>query len=86
MTDKDILESKIDLSEAHTTERDKQALYNILLKYGEAFSLRHEIGLCPSMEVNLELKYKTPFYIRPFPIKEDRKEYCRKKNEIRLSD
>ena len=45
----------------------------ILLKYREAFSLRDEIGLCPNMEVKLELKDKTPFNIRPFPIKEEEK-------------
>ena len=68
MTDKEILESTIDLSEACITERQKQALYKILLKYKEAFSLRDEIGLCPNVEITLELKDKTPFYIRPFPI------------------
>ena len=73
MTDKEILESTIDLPEACITEKQKQALYKILLKYREAFSLRDEIGLCPNMEVKLELKDKTPFYIRPFPIKEEEK-------------
>ena len=72
MTDKKILESTIDLSEACITEKQKQALYKILLKYRDAFSLRDEIGLCPNMEVKLELKDKTPFYIRPFPIKEEK--------------
>ena len=73
MADKEILESTTDLSEACITEKQKQALYKILLKYREAFSLRDEIGLCPNMEVKLELKVKTPFYIRPFPIKEEEK-------------
>ena len=71
MTDKEILESTIDLSEACIREKQKQALYEILLKYREAFLLRDEIGLCPNMEVKLELKDKTSFYIRPFPIKEE---------------
>ena len=52
--------------------KQKQALYKILLKYREAFSLRDEIGLSPNMEVKLELKDKTSFYIRPFPIKEEK--------------
>ena len=43
------------------------------MKYKEAFSLWDEIGLCPNMEVKLELKDKNPFYIRPFPIKEEEK-------------
>ena len=71
MTDKEILESTVDLSEACITEKQKKALYKILLKFREAFSLRDEIGLCPNVEVKLELKDKTPFYIRPFSIKEE---------------
>ena len=73
MTDKELLESTIVLSEACITEKQKQVLYRILLKYKEAFSLRDEIGLCPNMEVKLELKDKTPFYIGPFPSKEEEK-------------
>ena len=73
MTDKEILESIIDYSEACITERQKQALYKTQLKHREVFSLRDEIGLSPNMEVKLELKEKTPFYIRPFPIKEEQK-------------
>ena len=73
MTDKEILESTVDLSVACITERKKQILYKILLKYREAFSLQDEIGLCPNMEVKLELNDKTPFDIRSFLIKEEEK-------------
>ena len=72
MTDKELLERTIDPSEGCITGKRKQALYKILLKYREAFSLRDEIGLCPNMEVKLELKNKTPYYIRPFTIKEEK--------------
>ena len=73
MTDKEIVESTMDLSEACITEKQNQALYKILLKYREAFSLRDEIGLCTDMKVKLELKDKTPIYIRHFPITEEEK-------------
>ena len=56
MTDKEILESTIDLSEACITERQKHALYKNLLKYRETFQFRDKIGLCPNMEVKLELR------------------------------
>ena len=46
----------------------------MLYKYKKAFSLRDEIGLCQSMEVELELRDETPFFIRPFPIKESDKD------------
>ena len=36
--------------------------------------MRDEIGLCQNMEVELELRDETPFFIRPFPIKESDKD------------
>ena len=45
-----------------------------MYKYKKAFSLTDEIGLCQSMEVELELKDESPFFIRPFPIKESDKD------------
>ena len=44
-----------------------------MIKYKDAFSLRDEIGQCPNMKVELEFNDKTPFFIRPFPIKESDK-------------
>ena len=76
MTDKEILESTIDLSEACITEKQKQALYKILLKYREAFSLRDEIGLCPHMEVKLELKDKDSILHQTISNQRGRKDYC----------
>ena len=74
MTDRECLENYIDLSDSDITEREKKNLYEVLYKYKKAFSLRDEIGLCQSMEVELELRDETPFFIRPFPIKESDKD------------
>ena len=74
MTDRECLENYIDLSDSDITEREKNNLYKVLYKYKKAFSLRYEIGLCQSMEVGLELRDETPFFIRPFPIKESDKD------------
>ena len=74
MTDRECLENYIDLSDSDITEREKKNLYKVLYKYKNAFSLRDEIGLCQSMEVELELRDETPFFIRPFPIKESDKD------------
>ena len=74
MTDKEILEKFVDLSDSDLTKKKKEQLYKVLLKYKAAFSLRDEIGLCPNMEVELELTDTSPFFIRPFPIKESEKE------------
>ena len=61
------------MSETCITERQKQALYKSLLKYREAFSFRDEIGLCPNMEVKLELKEKAPFTSDPFQLRNKKK-------------
>ena len=74
MTDRECLENYIDLSDSDITEREKKNLYKVLYKYKKAFSLRDEIGLCQSMEVELELRDETPFFIRPFPLKESDKD------------
>ena len=74
MTDKEILEKFVDLSDSDLTKKEKEQLYKVLLKYKAAVSLRDEIGLCPNMEVELELTDTSPFFIRPFPIKESEKE------------
>ena len=70
MTDQEILEKYIDLSDSDLNSAEKRSLYKVLVKYKDAFSLRDEIGLCPNMEIELELNDETPFFIRPFPIKE----------------
>ena len=74
MTAQEILEKYVDLSDSDLNAAEKKSLYKVLLKYKEAFSLRDEIGLCPNMEIELELNDDTPFFIRPFPIKETEKE------------
>ena len=60
-TDREILEKYVDLSDSDLTKKEKEQLYKVLLKYKTAFSLRNEIGLCPNMEVELELTDTTSF-------------------------
>ena len=74
MTDGECLKKYIDLSDFDMSETEKRNLYKLLYKYKKAFSLRDEIGLCQNMEVELELKDESPFFIRPFPIKESDKD------------
>ena len=74
MTDRECIEKFVDLSDSDITETEKKNLYKLLYKYKKAFSLRDGIGLCQSMEVELELKDESPFFIRPFPIKESDKD------------
>ena len=78
MTDLEIMKLKINLSESELDAPKKDLLYQELLKYREAFSLRDEIGSCPFFEVSLKLKDDTPFFVRPYPIREDMKPVVQK--------
>ena len=46
---------------------------DMLYKYKEAFSLRDEIGTCPNIEVEIEVTDKSPFFIRPYHVREEYK-------------
>ena len=73
-TDRELLEKTIDLSESYLTPKEKEQFYDLLEEYKKAFSLRDEIGLAQDMQIELELTDTTPFFIRPFSVKEDMKE------------
>ena len=42
----------------------------MLYEYKDVFSLRDEIGMCSNIEVNVEVTYNSPFFIRPYHVKE----------------
>ena len=46
---------------------------DMLFKYKEAFSLRDEIGMCPNIEVGIDITDKSPFFIRPYHVREEDK-------------
>ena len=52
---------------------------DILYKYKEAFSLRDEIGMCPNIEIEIDVMDKSPFFIRPYHVKEEDKNLIDKK-------
>ena len=54
MTDQEILEKYIDLSDFDLDSAEKRSLYKVLVKYKDVFSLSDEIGLCPNMEIELK--------------------------------
>ena len=82
MTDEEIIHKYVDLSDSCLSKKDKIKLLRVLCKHKKAFSLRDEIGECPYMEVELELNDTKPFFIKPYPIREEDKavidkEMCR---------
>ena len=50
-----------------------------MYKYKEAFSLKDEIGTCLNIEVEIDVTDKSPFFIRPYHVKEEDKTLTDKK-------
>ena len=73
MTDKEILDKHIDLENSCLTESEKLQVRDMIYEYREAFSLRDEIGTCPNIEIDMDVMDKTPFFIRPYHIREENK-------------
>ena len=46
---------------------------DMLYKYKEAFHLRDEISASPNIEVEIDVTDKSPFFIRPYHVKEEDK-------------
>ena len=42
-----------------------------MYEYQDVFSLRDEIGMCPNIEVNIEVTDNSPFFIKPYHVKEE---------------
>ena len=63
----------INLDNSCLTKIEKTQVRNLLYKYKDAFSLRDEIGLCPNIEIEIDITNKSPFFIRPFHANEEDK-------------
>ena len=72
-TDREILEKYINLDNTCLTLKEKEEIMDMLYKYKEAFSLRDEIGTCPNIEVGINVTDKSPFFTRPYHIREENK-------------
>ena len=73
MTDREILDKYVNLDNSCLTKSEKEQVRDLLYKYKDAFSLRDEIGLCPNIEIEINVTDKSPFFIRPFHANEDDK-------------
>ena len=73
LTDREILEKYVDLKNSCLNKEEKVKVMDMLFKYKEAFSLRDEIGTCPNIEVEIEVTDKSPFFIRPYHVREEDK-------------
>ena len=71
--DREILEKFIDLRTSCLNNEEQKKVMDMLYKYKEAFSLRDEIGTCPNIEVEIEVTDRSPFFIRPYHVREEDK-------------
>ena len=63
MTDLEILDKYINLKDSCLDERERKQVMEMLYEYKEVFSLRDEIGMCPNIEINIEVTDSSPFFI-----------------------
>ena len=73
MTDREILEKYINLNNSCLNKEENIKVMDMLYRYREAFSLRDEIGTCPNIKVQIDVTDKSPFFIRPYHIREEDK-------------
>ena len=66
MMDRGILDKYVNLDNSCLTKIEKEQVRDLLYQYKDAFSLREEIGLCPNIEIEIDITDKSPFFIRPF--------------------
>ena len=78
MTDKEILDKYINLDRSCLSNKEKREVMDMLYKYRGAFSLRDEIGTCPNIEVEIDVTDKSPFFIRPYHVREEDKAFIDK--------
>ena len=78
MTDSEILRMKLNLKDSVLDKKGKEEFLKNVEQFTDIFSLRDEIGTCPFIEVHLKLKDETPFFVRPYPMREEQKKVIQK--------
>ena len=73
MTDREILDTYINLDNSCLTKKEKKGVRDLLYEYKDVFRFRDEIGMCTNIEVEIDIMDKTSFFIRPFHAKEEDK-------------
>ena len=73
MMDREILDKYVKLDNSCLTKIEKRQVRDLLYQYKDAFSLRDKIGLCPNIEIEIDITHKSPFFIRPFHANEEDK-------------
>ena len=61
MTDREILDKYVNLDNPCLTKAEKEQVGDLLYQYKDAFSLRDRIGLCPNIEIEINVTDKSHF-------------------------
>ena len=69
---------KLNLTECSLDDKQREEFLAKLNDFHDVFSLRDEIGTCSFIEVHLKLKDETPFFIQPYPMREEQKKIIQK--------
>ena len=69
---------KLNLKDSVLAKKGKEEFLEKVKQFTDVFSLRDEIGTCPFIEVHLKLKEVTPFFLRPYPMREEQKKVIQK--------
>ena len=69
---------KLNLKDSVLDKKEKKEFLMKVEQFTDVFSLRDEIGTCPFIEVHLKLKDKTPFFVRPYPMRQKQKKIIQK--------
>ena len=78
MTDAEILRFKLNLEDSLLNVKGKEEFLTKTDEFHDIFSLRDEIGTCSFIEVHIKLKDETPFFVRPYTMREEQKKVIQK--------
>ena len=78
MTNSKILRMKLNLKDSVLDKKEKEEFLINVEQFNDIFSLRDEIGTCPVIEVHLKLKDETPFFVRPYAMREEQNKVIQK--------
>ena len=69
---------KLNLKDSILDKRQRVEFLAKVEQFTYVFSLRDEIGTCPFIEVHLKLRDETPFFVRPYLMREEQKKVIQK--------
>ena len=69
---------KLNLKDSVLDKKGTEDFLTNIEQFADIFSLRDKIGTWPFIEVHLKLKDEMPFFVRPYPMREEQKKVIQK--------